>query len=146
MIMQHSQVRSFHLEGLVFMRNFGQDSSAQPWLPGHIVSSSGPLSYTVQLSDGRTFRRHINHIRKRTNHKQVTSSEFTEVVEPEEAEVVSLVASSDITSNTAEEQTTDEHGTQSAESLATPDNDAPEYVRRYPSRTRRPPDRFVPSH
>ena len=116
------------------------------------MSSSGPLSYTVQLPDGRTFRRHIDHIRKRTNsyseldHEQVTSSEFTEVIEPEEAEVVSPVASSDITSNAAEEQTTDEHGTQSAETLATPDNDAPESVRRYPSRTRRPPDRFVPSH
>ena len=149
---QHSQVRAFQLEELVFMRNFGQDSSAQPWLPGHIVSSSGPLSYTVQLPDGRTFRRHIDHIRKRKNsyseldHEQVTSSEFTEVIEPEEAEVVSPVASSDITSNTAVEQTTDEHGTQSAETLATPDNDAPESVRRYPSRTRRPPDRFVPSH
>ena len=83
------------------MSNFGPDSSAMPWLPGHIVSSSGPLSYIVQLPEGRTFRRHIYHIRKYTisylelDHEQVTSSEFTEVVEPEETEVVSPVASSD---------------------------------------------------
>ena len=83
---QHSRVRCFQLEELVFMRNFGQDSSVNPWLPGHIVSSSGPLSYTVQLPDGRTFRCHIDHIRKRTrfhselDHEQVTASEFTEGV------------------------------------------------------------------
>ena len=109
------------------MRNFGQDSSVNSWLPGHIVSSSGPLSYTIQLLDSRTFRRHIDHICNHTDcyseldHKQVTSSEVTEPVEPEETEVVSPIASSEITSNTAEEQTTDEHGTQSAETLATPD-------------------------
>ena len=107
------------------MRNFGQDSSVNSWLPGHIVRSSGPLSYTIQLLDSRTFRRHIDHIRKHTDcyseldHEQVTSSEVTELVEAEEAEDVSPIASSDITSNTAEEQATDEHGTQSAETLAT---------------------------
>ena len=118
------------------MRNFGQDSSVNPWLPGHILSSSGPLSYTIQLPDGRTFRRHIH---KRTDsnfeldHEQVTSSEVTEVVEPEEAEVVSPIASSDITSNTAEEQTTDEHDTQSSETMAIPDNDTPESALQGPS-------------
>ena len=76
------------------MGSFGQDSSVNPWLPGHIVSSSEPLSYTVQLPDGRTFRRQIDHIHKCTRfhseleHKQVTASEFPEVVEPEEAEVI----------------------------------------------------------
>ena len=97
------------------MQNFGPDTSAKPWLPGHIVSSSGPLFYTVQLPDGRSFRCLIGHICKHTNsyleldHEQVTSSEFSEVVVPKGAEVVSPVASSDITSNTAEEQTADEH-------------------------------------
>ena len=93
---QYSRVYSFQLEELVFMRNFGQDSSINPWLPGHIVSSSGPLSYTIQLPDGRTFRRHIDHIRNRTDsyseldNEQITSSEVTEVVEPK-AEVVSPI-------------------------------------------------------
>ena len=134
------------------MRNFGQDSSVNPWLPGHIVSSSGPLSYTVQLPDGRTFRHHIDHIRKRTrshselDHEQVTASEFTEVVEPEEAEVILPVASTDIASQTAEEQPTVEQDTQSTETVTTTDSDPPEYVHHYPSRIRRPPDQFVPSH
>ena len=38
------------------MQNFGQDSSVNAWLQGHIMGSSGSLSYTVQLVDGRTFR------------------------------------------------------------------------------------------
>ena len=132
------------------MEDFGQDSSVNLWLPGNIVSSSGPLSYTVQLPDGR--RRHIDHIRKRTrfhselDHEQVTAFEFTEVVEPEEAEVTLPVASTDIASQTAEEQPTVEQDTQSTETVTTTDNDPPEYVRRYPSRIQRPPDRFVPSH
>ena len=74
------------------------------------MSSSGPSFYSIQLPDGRTFRHHIDHICKRTDsypeldHEQVTSSEVTEPVEPEEAEDVSPVAYSDITSNTAQEQ------------------------------------------
>ena len=69
------------------MQKFGQDSSVNPWLPGHTVSSSGPLSYTIHLPDGRTFRGHIDHICKCTkshselDHEQVTASEFTEVVD-----------------------------------------------------------------
>ena len=132
------------------MRNFGQDPSVNLWLPGHIVSSSGPLSYTVQLPDGRTFRRHIDHIRKRTkfpselDHKQVTASEVTEVVEPEEAEVILPIASSDIASQPAEEQATVEQDTQSAETVTIADNDPPEYVRHYPLRIRRPPNRLYP--
>ena len=110
------------------------------------MSSSGPLSYTVQLPDGRTFRRHIDHIRKRTrfhselDHKQVTASEFTE-----EAEVILPIASTDIASQTAEEQPTVEQDTQSTETVTTTDNDPPEYVCRYPSKIWRPPNRFVPS-
>ena len=87
------------------------------------MSSSRPLSYTVQSSDCRTFRYHIDHIHKRTrfhselDHEQVTASEVTEVVEPEEAEVISPVASSDIASQTAEEKPTVEQDRQSAETV-----------------------------
>ena len=57
--------------------------------------------------------------------------------------VISPVASSDIMSNIAEEQT-DGHGAQSAKTMAAPDNDTPESVHHYPSRTLQLPDRFVP--
>ena len=31
---------------------------------GQIVQSSGPAYYLVELTDGRTWRLHINHLRK----------------------------------------------------------------------------------
>ena len=46
----------------VFLRNFGQ---GERWLPGHIRAQTGPLSFEIQLHDGRTCIRHMDHIRKR---------------------------------------------------------------------------------
>ena len=34
-------------------------------MPGHIIESSGPVSFKVQLQDGRTISRHQDHLRKR---------------------------------------------------------------------------------
>ena len=61
------------------------------------MNNSVPVSYTFQLLDSRTFGRHIDHICKHTNfYSELDHDVFTVVVEPEEAEVVSPVASSDI--------------------------------------------------
>ena len=35
------------------------------WLPGIIEAASGPLSYVIRLTDGRTVKRHVDHIRER---------------------------------------------------------------------------------
>ena len=45
----------------VFLRNFRQ---GEKWLPGHIRAQTGPLSFEIQLHDGRTCTRRIDHIRK----------------------------------------------------------------------------------
>ena len=34
-------------------------------MPGHIIESSGPVSFKVQLQDGRIISRHQDHLRKR---------------------------------------------------------------------------------
>ena len=49
----------------VFIRNFSQQYPQPTWLSGEIVSVCGPVSYTVRLSDHRTVRRHVDHIRRR---------------------------------------------------------------------------------
>ena len=36
------------------------------WLAGSILKAQGPLSYEVEISDGRVARRHVDHIRIRT--------------------------------------------------------------------------------
>ena len=57
-----SKGRSFKVGDLVYIRDF---PSGKPWLPGVIESACGPLTYWIKLSDGRSFRRHIDHIRSR---------------------------------------------------------------------------------
>ena len=37
------------------------------WLPGVVTDKHGPLTYLITLDDGRIFRRHLDHIRLRTN-------------------------------------------------------------------------------
>ena len=46
----------------VLVRNF---SSGTLWLAGKLLSRCGPLSFNVELTDGRVVRRHYNHIRYR---------------------------------------------------------------------------------
>ena len=44
----------------VLVRNFPNDDS---WLRGILKDKSGPLSFSIELDDGRIIRRHIDHIR-----------------------------------------------------------------------------------
>ena len=47
----------------MFIKNFG---NGLPWLPGEIKEIQGPVSYSVLLNDGRSFKRHVDQIRVRT--------------------------------------------------------------------------------
>ena len=46
----------------VFVYNF---LGTPKWLPGVIEQTLGPVSFRVLLQDGRTWRRHMDHIRHR---------------------------------------------------------------------------------
>ena len=58
----HSKQRSFAVGDLVYIRDFPH---AKSWIPGTIESVCGSFTYWIRLSDGRSFRRHIDHIRAR---------------------------------------------------------------------------------
>ena len=60
---RHSRDRVFQIGDLVFIKNFG---NGLPWLPGEIKEIQGPVSYSVLLNDGRSFKRHVDQIRVRT--------------------------------------------------------------------------------
>ena len=47
----------------VLVKNF---SAGEPWIPGVIYSKTGPSSFTVDLTDGRRVRRHLDQLRKST--------------------------------------------------------------------------------
>ena len=62
--------RSFNLEDNVYVRNFTNGDS---WTPGTIIKLISPLSFIIELEDGRAVRRHIDHIRSRST-MQVTQA------------------------------------------------------------------------
>jgi len=49
---------------LVYAENFS-DNSELKWLPGRISKVTGPLSYIIELLNGKTVRRHVDHIKAR---------------------------------------------------------------------------------
>ncbi|XP_031551682.1 uncharacterized protein K02A2.6-like [Actinia tenebrosa] len=62
--------RVFTVGNPVYVRNFG---SGLRWIPWVIQETTGPLSYTVTLMDGRGVRRHIDHVRSRHPEKATGS-------------------------------------------------------------------------
>ena len=58
----HSKAREFTPGTEVYVQNFG---SGSPWLAGMVLERWSPISYLVKLSDGRCFRRHVDHLRLR---------------------------------------------------------------------------------
>ena len=45
------------------VKNFGPGAS---WIPGVIHESKGPVSFAVELDDGRIIRQHADHVRVHT--------------------------------------------------------------------------------
>ena len=70
----------------VYARNFSS-SINQQWLPGVILKRSGPVSYVVKLTDGRTFRRHQDHVHLRHDTGTETEMSMDYPVGPLAAEV-----------------------------------------------------------
>ena len=59
---QRAKARSFRVGDTMFVQNFG---FGDQWLPGVILSLSGPVSYIVELAGGRQKRCHQDHLRAR---------------------------------------------------------------------------------
>ena len=56
-----SRERLFEVGQQVYARNFGHGPL---WLEGTIQNCTGPVSFKILLTDGRVWRRHIDHIRR----------------------------------------------------------------------------------
>ncbi|XP_026569425.1 uncharacterized protein K02A2.6-like [Pseudonaja textilis] len=56
-----SLVRDFTPQDLVYARNYAGDPL---WVPGQVVSVTGPRSYRILLEDGRLWRRHVDQLRR----------------------------------------------------------------------------------
>ena len=59
----HTKARTFAPGDKVFVHNF---ASGPTWIPGTIAEERGPLSFHIQLENGRVVRQHIDHVRARS--------------------------------------------------------------------------------
>ena len=113
---KRSKERTFEEDDQVYVRNF---SNGPKWLPGKISAVLGSRHFEVKLNDDRIVKRHLDHVRIRTNDV---------VEEPPDYLPVDVQPRFD----------TEEH--LPAEPLSTP----PEPQVRRSTRNRRPPNRYDP--
>ena len=126
-----AQRRNFTQGQAVYARNFRE---GERWLPGHIMEVTGPVSYNIQLHDGRYWKRHQDHIRSRLvvpdDSSHIPSSDTTLSGTPSESFPI-LPESPPVNSTSGPIETE----SQSQPSVS-------EQLRRYPVRERRAPERF----
>ena len=129
----------------VFLRNFGQ---GERWLPGHIRAQTGPLSFEIQLQDGRTCNRHMDHIRKRG----ARSDQSAELADDEDIPRPLKEVTKDVTTTspdtfdtpvTVRESDVQMVNSPTQELTSELTHGVEEPGRHYPSRARRPPDRLT---
>ena len=124
---KHCRMRSFSEGEKVFVKN---NRSGEKWLSGHILKSSGPVSFKVQLQNRKMIRCHQDQLRSRftENPQQKDISLF-------EDDDVNIIPSSPNSAPVVLEPPSTESAPQPATGGAN----------RYPSRIRRPPERFADS-
>ncbi|XP_061570028.1 uncharacterized protein K02A2.6-like [Cololabis saira] len=71
------RLRSFAPGDNVFIRNF---SFGPKWIPAVIESSSGPVSYTATLGNGKTVKRHVDQVR--AGLRDIVPSELDKELKP----------------------------------------------------------------
>ena len=141
---QHSRLRSLKPGDPVYAKNFGHDATINQWLSGHIEQQNGPHGFRVLLQDGRVIRRHLDHLRLRTDSVQPaehlpSTAVFTwDTSAPETFADTLPIASPDSRpgGDSPHAETDSDSVSHSSDSAS----DSP----RYPSRNRRPPDRYAP--
>ena len=58
---QHARMRSFYVGQSVMVCNFGSGNNC---ISGVIVHQLGPVTYLVNVSDGRVWKRHVDHLKE----------------------------------------------------------------------------------
>ena len=56
-----ARLRQFNTGQSVMVRNFGSGAN---WIAGVIVRQEGPVTYLVEVSDGRLWKRHVDHVKE----------------------------------------------------------------------------------
>ena len=122
---QHVKLRNLQVGQRVMVRNLRP--TGPKWVPGTITQQTGPLSFIVDVNQGVTWKRHIDHLRERTAPDSTSFSSF-EAAKDDGGIPIS------VTDDTTDPDTTDDTAAAEQESAA---------PRTYPSRVRKAPDRYM---
>ena len=112
------------------VRNFRQGSR---WIPGTVVKQNGPLTYLVKVRETQVWKRHIDHLRQMED----TPRELLKLNEK------SAIDENEFASSEADDfidSATDSHSDETTDTASDP---IAADARRYPQRTRLPPDRLI---
>ena len=120
-----AKFRSFRVGDAVFVRNY---STGNKWLPGRISSSTGPVSFSVQLEDGRERRCHVDQLKRRAVDDTPDMSEM--VLD----DTIPLLPSTEPTENSGAQNAGPAQNIQQPQPI----------VRTYPRRQRKPREWFDP--
>ena len=127
----------------MYVKNYGQ--YGQKWLKGQIVTLRGPVSATVELTDGSKIRRHFDQMRKRHSESSTTASTSSQDLIPESFLPFCSDGPSDSNGGSGEVQSEEP----ASETVTNPSQEAlspsPELnpLKTYPTRIRGPPNCLV---
>ena len=102
-------------------------------MPGTVVKQNGPFTYLIKVRDNLVWKRHIDHLRQRDD----TPREFSKSIDKADSEQGFKENEFDDASET------DDDYSPNVNSETTTTETAVNETRRYPERTRRPPDRLI---
>ena len=170
---KHCRQREFFVGQRVMVRNL---RPGLQWIPGTVIERKGPLTYLVQVAEGRIWKRHVDHLQETTD----TPQDQTSLVLPAadqtaelEVEMPEMPHSSIDAGSPSQQQGTETSASKPLPETTTEVNPPPNQprmegrgtvseipavadpvvtnsppstsstpIRRYPQRTRRPPDRY----
>ena len=121
---KHSKTRELFIGQRLMVRSLHPGNK---WVPGTIVKRTGPLSYLVQVGGGKTWKRHIDHLRQMSD-----SPQEEQMTETRDSDTLIQFP----TSQTSSPESSDDKSTPSVA-------DSTAIQCRYPQRIRGPPDRLT---
>ena len=139
-----AQLRQFNTGQSVMVRNFGSGAN---WIAGVIVRQEGPVTYVVEVSDGRLWKRHVDHVKEChfTLDSSTTASDSDIDVDVPSAPNSTDTSDMDTQPDPPSDQVSSDSSVTTPMppegTVVTPETNSPP-PRRYPSRAHRPPERF----
>ena len=78
---RHARARAFQVGDRVYVRNL---LGSPEWMEGTTLDKTGPVSFRIRLSDGRTWKPHIDHVRIRYPEDSIAPNVPEALVGPEQ--------------------------------------------------------------